>query len=231
MISLIIPTMWKPQCFLDMLPDILEQKSIYEVIIINNDVLATPKNECLNHEKIVMVNNQENIYVAPAWNMGAKIAKSKILGFFSDDVIIDQKVFDKVNDFMTEDMGMIGILCSYLAHENPFLKFYKDGNIDFMSASDPDPEKRPPPIGIGNLFFVNKADWKDIPEQIKIFHGEAMQWNRLQELKNSNYMIVNCRIKSDHHVTWRRLSNLDNDTFSKIQLSDQKIATEMGFIF
>ena len=38
MLSVIIPTMWKYEPFLDYLKGVLEQESVGEVIIINNDI-------------------------------------------------------------------------------------------------------------------------------------------------------------------------------------------------
>ena len=56
MLSVIIPTMWKYAPFLDYLEGVLEQNSVGEVIIINNNVYATPDSEVLAHEKIRMHN-------------------------------------------------------------------------------------------------------------------------------------------------------------------------------
>ena len=229
MFSVIIPTMWKYSPFLDVLKDLVNVGCIDEIIIINNDKDNTPDCDTLNHSKIKIHNSETNLYVNPSWNLGVKLAKNNKLAFFSDDVSVNLKVFDKVNNFLTDDVGMIGILSRYL-DDPSYDKFMRDGSIDILYNYDPDPEKRPPPIGIGNLFFLNKGDWKDLPNNLKVFHGELLQWNRLSSIKK-NYIITNCHIETPGHVTWKYLSITDNTVFSRIQVEDQKIAEEMGFNF
>jgi len=230
MISLIIPTMWRYPPFIEYLNYLVEIECIDDIVIINNDVARTPENEILKHYKLNIYNSKENLYVNPSWNLGSKLAKNSLLGFLSDDVEVDLNVFDKVDKFMNSSIGMIGILARYADHEQHYDKFFTDGSIEIVSTLEPDDNKRPPPIGIGNLFFVRKDDWKDIPNEIKIFHGEALQWNRLSEIKN-NYIITNCKINTPWHVTWKHLSEEDNFVFDNIQRKDQKLAQEMKFIF
>lgn len=221
--------MWRHTPFLETLKDLVNVACIDEIVIINNDVKNTPDADILKHEKIKMHNSETNLYVNPSWNLGARLAKNAKLAFFSDDVSVDLKVFDKVNDFLNDEVGMIGILSRYL-DDPSYDKFMTDGSIDIVYNYEPDADKRPPPIGIGNLFFLNKKDWKNIPTELKIFHGEMLQWNRLSSIKK-NYIITNCRIETPGHVTWTYLAKEQNAEFSKIQMNDQKIAEQRGFIF
>jgi hypothetical protein len=227
MISLIVPTMWRYSPFIEYLDQLINIDVIGEIIIINNDVNKTPD---LKHPKLNIINNKENIYVCPSWNLGAQLAKYDKLGFLSDDAIIDTNVFAKVDEFLTKDIGMIGILAKYNEYAPIYEKFYTDGSINFVNSQEPDDEKRPPATGIGNLFFLNKKDWKDIPEEIKIFHGEVLQWNRIQAYK-SNYIITNCRIETPWHVTWKSISEEIPNEFCEIQKRDQEICESMSFIF
>jgi hypothetical protein len=220
--------MWRHEPFTNILESLLQVDSVDEVIIINNDVSRTPDSDSLKHSKIRMHNSASNLYVNPSWNLGAKLAKNSRLCFFSDDIDVDLRVFDKVKDFMNTEIGMIGILSPYF-EEPSYKKFLTDGSIDIVDAAEPDAEKRPPPIGIGNLFFLNKKDWKPIPEELKIFHGEIIQWNRLGAVKR-NYIITNCRIETPGHVTWQALANEIPFEFNKIQKSDQSICESKSFL-
>jgi len=107
MLSIIIPTMWRYEPFFEILPTIVDLECVGEIIIINNDVQRTPNLAVLNHPKIVMHNSPENLYVCPAWNLGAKLATNEKMAFLSDDVHINLNVFQKVHDFMTPETGMI----------------------------------------------------------------------------------------------------------------------------
>jgi len=227
MISLIVPTMWRHQPFIEYLNQILDIDVIGEVIIINNDISKTPD---ISHEKLKIINNDYNIYVCPSWNLGAKLAQFDKLGFLSDDANIDTRVFSKVDEFLTEEIGMVGILAPYNEYAPIYEKFYTNGSIEFVNSQEPEDDKRPPAMGIGNLFFLNKKDWKDIPEEIKIFHGEVLQWNRIQVYK-SNYIITNCHIETPWHVTWKSISEEIPNEFCEIQKRDQEICESMSFIF
>ena len=110
MLSVIVPTMWCHEPFLDFLQLVLEQDSVGEVIIINNDVSVTPESEVLSHEKIRMHNCEKNIYVAPAWNLGAELARFDKFCFLSDDLDVNIDVFNRADEFLKPEIGMVSLL-------------------------------------------------------------------------------------------------------------------------
>lgn len=222
MLSVIVPTMWKHEPFLDYLEGVLEQESVGEVIIINNDVASTPDSEVLSHEKIRMHNCEKNIYVAPAWNLGAELARHDKLCFLSDDTEADLRVFDKTDAFLKPEIGMVGLLVDDI-NDNSYEDFFTDGSIEFVPTSGAD-GRRPPVVGIGCLFFVNRSDYTPIPK-VKIFHGEVMLWKRINTAKE-NYMIVNCEAYTPWHVTISALSsNRETETtYYQIQKDDYEAA-------
>lgn len=223
--------MWVCDDFLNFLPKILDQTSIGEVIIINNDVDKTPNSDVLSHSKIRMHNCAENIFVVPAWNLGASLSNYPILAFLSDDVEVNINVFDKVAQFINSEIGMVGLLSPYFVenYEEIYKRFLTDDTITFSDPNDEDYRKRPPPCGIGNLFFVMKENWVNIPN-LKIFHGEVLLWNKLSQTKK-NYIITNCSNKTPWNVTWKYLADKEPNKFTNVQFEDQKIADSMGFTF
>lgn len=224
MLSVIIPTMWKYEPFLGYLEGVLEQESVGEVIIINNYVADTPDSDILTHEKIRMHNCEKNIFVAPAWNLGAELAHYDKLCFLSDDVEVDLNVFDKTDAFMTPDIGMVGLLVDD-REEHSYHRFLTDGSIEYISANDKDSTRRPPIVGIGCMFFVNKSDYTPIP-QVKIFHGEVMLWKRISTAKQ-NYMIVNCEVYTPWHVTVNYIGETNSELgalYAQIQIDDFEAA-------
>lgn len=234
MFSVIIPTMWKSSDILEMLPKMCGVDLIDEIIIINNEVSSTPVEDCLKHPKIKMHNSQTNLFVSPSWNLGAKLAKNSILCICEDDIVFDVRVFKKVYDLYetSEKVGIVGSLISYSSegYVDAYPKFYVDGNINFVVNSEPDQNKRPPETGFGCLFFIKKSDWIDIPEEVKIFHGEIFLWNHYNERKD-NYIITNFDIKTKWHATWRDFSARFPNEFVEIQSNDQKICEELKFKF
>lgn len=100
MITVITPTMWVFEPFCDFLKYVVRLDCVGEVIVINNDQSKTPDHPVLSHEKIRLINCSENIYVNPAWNLGAELAQHETLCFLSDDVIVDLRAFYKADEFM-----------------------------------------------------------------------------------------------------------------------------------
>jgi len=230
MISVIIPTMWYAKDFCDFLQRITELSVVDEIIIINNNSPETPDHASLKHPKVKMHNMHQNIFVAPSWNLGAKLACNETLAFLSDDVIVNLNVFQRTYDFIqdkTEIIGVVSVLTDDV-NDHSYFKFFKEDSIQFFSATDVDPEKRPPSIGMGNLFFLQKKDWIDIPEEIKIFHGEALIWNYFYETKR-NFIIADCKIETKWHTTWEKIAELDADEFNKIQMSDQEFCNSINY--
>lgn len=223
--------MWRSVSLIQFIKQIINIDSIGEIIIINNDKEKTPDDQILNHHKINLQNSDRNLYVTPSWNFGASIAKFNHLCFLSDDLIVNENVFDRVDKFLVnEEVGMVCLLTRYLDDPN-YEKFYTDNSINIVYCHEPDSNKRPSAVGMGTLFFLRKELWQNIPH-IKIFHGEVLQWNRIDKFKK-NYIITNCYADTPWHVTWKSISQdeLLRSEFSKIQEEDQQFAENMRFTF
>lgn len=233
-LSVIIPTMWVYDPFVDFLKTLTDIECIGEFIIINNSKENQPNDSILNHPKIKIVTPESNLYVAPSWNLGASLAQFETLAFLSDDLIVDTKIFKKVDDFnlndVKDEIGMICILSKYLDDPN-YNKFYSDGEIDIRYVHGGEVENRPAATGMGNLFFVKKKDWKDIPH-VKIFHGELLQWKRLDKIKK-NYVVTNCYNDTPWHATWTKLSQNEEtaEAFRQHQKDDQEYCDKIEFCF
>ena len=196
MISIITPTMWKYENFLHNIVETLNEPAVDEFIIINNNVSETPESEILSHPKIRLYNFFENTFVNPAWNFGVSVAKNNILAFLSDDVEFDSKIFPKTLEFIqsTRNIGLIGVLTRYHhEHAKIYENHLTDGSIDFSSTFIS--------TTFGALFFMTKESWKPLPDDLKIMHGECLQYNRCHHLRKNNYLAINCRSVSPWHVT------------------------------
>ena len=152
--SIILPTMWRCNDILTMLPQINDHPLIKEIIVINNDVSRTPK-EISKYDKIVMLNQEQNIFVNPAWNLGVTKSNTDHICLLSDDVIFDPIIFDFMHDKLTPHHSCAGP--HYIA--NP---------VGQLAISD----QIEPSLGYGTLLFFNKRNYKPIPEELKIFYGD-----------------------------------------------------------
>lgn len=232
MLSVIVPTIWAHSPFLDFLPDLLNRESVGEVLIINNEKRLTPTNQILSHPKIRMYESSENLFVAPSWNLGSQICKYEKMAFLSDDLKCDAKVFDLADQFLDlPNVGMIGIVTPY-GDTNCYEKNFSDGSINIINyqSKDINGDRISSEVGVGNLFFIRKENWKDIPG-VKIFHGEVLQWNRMEEINKQNFLIINCYAETPWHVSWLKIS-ADPETahiLGKYQVEDQKFCESIQF--
>ena len=105
-VSAIIPTLWKAKEFTDHLVDVLiEDESVGEIIIIDN----APADFSYDNEKVVMLRQEENLYVNPSWNLGVEEAAYDKFIILNDDIIIPYNFVFELESVLTSDKGVIGI--------------------------------------------------------------------------------------------------------------------------
>jgi hypothetical protein len=86
--TIIIPTMWYAAELKNMLMHYLASPQIGQVIIINNNKSHTPRYiSKLNNPKALVLTPEKNIFVNPAWNLGAAHANHTII-LANDDISI-----------------------------------------------------------------------------------------------------------------------------------------------
>lgn len=183
MISVVIPTMWKYKPFLDFVSYYIKLDVVGEVIIINNDVLATPNHPVLTHPKMRVLTFGENIFVNRAWNFGVKEAKHDVVAILNDDLIFDLKVFYRVDEFIQPDMGAFG-LCTGKVQLGQIP--ITNGTIDIVPYGG-----RENTWGFGELMFVHKKHWIDIPQGLDIGFGDVWIFERYCFNGFQNYFICN----------------------------------------
>lgn len=185
MISIVVPTMWRYAPFLDFAQYLVRIDVVSELIIINNDNTKTPQHEILNHPKVRMLDFGQNIYVNPAWNMGVNAAREDIVCILNDDLQFDLKLLYKVVDFIKPDMGVFGLMTG-----NP--DFWQipitTGNIDFVPYV---PYSGVSCYGFGELMFIHKNAWVNIPKGLNIGMGDVFIFERCFLHGLTNYFITN----------------------------------------
>lgn len=184
MISVVVPTMWRFEPFTDFLENIARLSCVDDIIVINNDRTRTPNHPVLEHPKVKMLDFGTNIYVNPAWNIGVAASKNNKVCILNDDLIFDLRLFLKVDQFLTDDMGVIGLsegLAEY--NQTPFT----NGVINF------EPFTNQNCWGFGELMFVNKSHWVDIPAGLEIGFGDVFIFEQLLFRGYTNWFITNMK--------------------------------------
>ena len=203
MISVVIPTMWKFRPFLQFLEDLLDSPAVGEVIIINNDAAKTPVDHVLSNPKVRMYDFGKNIYVNPAWNFGVAQSKFDKICLLNDDVIVDLKLFARMDKFLNNEIGLCGI--------SPGLKEefgqvpITSGEIDIVHCNVPYNHRTH--FGLGTLMFFHRDVYIPIIQGLDLYWGDNFIYDTLFYKMNENYLITNCFYHSPNAQTTSTIQN------------------------
>jgi len=158
--SVIIPTLWKSNRIHKLLFDLIKCQYVDEIILIDNAGKFFEYYEALDKVKLVQV--EKNIYVNPAWNLGIKIAKNDLIALVNDDINFDTNLFGVIDENILNQFGIIGMGEDNYKEQidetkGPYLDVWKPGINDW---------------GWGCMILLNKKNWIDIPDDIKIWYGD-----------------------------------------------------------
>ena len=95
--SVIIPTMWCSDLILQLLTNLESSHFVGEIILIDNDKSKRPAH-ILNTDKIRIIEQEQNIYVNPAWNRGIELAKNECIALCNDDINFDPNIFGVITE-------------------------------------------------------------------------------------------------------------------------------------
>ena len=183
-ISVVIPTLQKNLELLNNLVKALDKDiSVSEIIIIDNSL----KGFDFESEKLKVITPKENLFVNPSWNLGVKEAKEEYVALLNDDITIPFNFCFDVVQNIDENTGIVG--------------FHRDF-IENVSKIMPEPEKSKIILKKANgrcgffgvSMFFNKANYKEIPNDIKIFWGDDWLFDHCKKNKKQNYFISNQKI-------------------------------------
>jgi|TARA_B110000483_G_scaffold92506_1_gene114069 hypothetical protein len=175
--------MWASKRINYMLSCMIEDDRVGEIIIIDNN----PKERILrvNSPKIIILEQKENIFVNPAWNLGVKNAKNENICIANDDILFDNiDVLDFVEKHI--DKGVIGMNTA-----NYYPDVIGDGNYQIIK-NDYDGTARN--WGWGCLFFIKKSNWSKIPDDLKIGCGDDYLLSRV---KGNGWSVRNMFLYTD----------------------------------
>ena len=200
MFSIVIPTMQNSmKSFNRLLNELNFSSLVNEIIIINN------KQEQLNlsaYSKVRVLNQQENIYVNPAWNLGVKEAQSEYVAILNDDIFFKKEFLDKVYHFIenNHDCGLIGV-DSIINTNIEDLDGLKEDNIEDFHIYQIDNRNYCWGIGI----FGKKENFYNIPDDLKVWYGDDYLFSSNIANNKKNYKICTTGIKHCHSLTSKKI--------------------------
>ena len=208
MISVIVPTMWKPPHMHRMLPMLDANRFIDEIILIDNAKENADQELLSKLTKLVYLPQESNIYVNPAWNLGAKTAKNDVLFILNDDCLINIEHLESIYNETTPDKGMLGFsflsYCTYTIDK--FKDFCNSGFGSEISFEVVDPANYPTRSGMshpfyGSAFFIHKDSYYEIPSEFKIHYGDLYIFLSNLKAGKLSYTIEDGLVMTDYSTT------------------------------
>ena len=167
--SVIIPTLQK-SCRLPALVSMYcAHFLVGEVIIVNNAI----KPLRFDHEKVRVLQQTENIYVNPAWNLGASMARFPLLIISNDDISFDPCMIDVAASCLGTKVGIIG------PHPASFNVPSKPRRVRLIHAYQRTP-------GYGTLMYMRAESYITIPADLLIWSGD--NWLFYQQRLRNMYL-------------------------------------------
>ena len=178
MISVIVPTMWKAEHIMYMLPILENHHLIGEILIIDNDTSKTNP-DIHKYSKVIHLPQKENIYVNPAWNLGCKLAKNEKLCFLNDDVIFNTDCLDFLYEKINPLNGVLGFsemsYCGFAPDTFEMVKATGLGSEVYLEKTDiymNHETSGMPHTYYGCCWFIHKSRYFPIPSEFKIYYGD-----------------------------------------------------------
>lgn len=155
--SVIIPTLWKPATFIQLLKNLDQSEDVLEILVIDNARANRPQIPDLT--KIHIIDKGENLYANPSWNLGVSLAKSKAICLCNDDVLIADNL----------------------------LSIMRSRSLRLITGLDPTSYGVPLSEAVstsltagakikqnwGSILFFRKSKYCPIPDDLKIWWGDA----------------------------------------------------------
>lgn len=184
--------MWKSKIFHKSIMEYKKATNISEIIIINNDpTFNVPP--YFKNKKIKILTQPENIYVNPAWNMGVDQSKNDYVVIANDDVYI--KKLGWTLNVLKKHFKKYDLLGFNINLSN------KTKIVDIKNLS----ETKKRPHGFGTFMVLNKKNYVTIPNEIKIWYGDDIQYYSIK--KRGMFAVPS--VEMEKSKTVKSLSNLN----------------------
>jgi len=198
-ISVIIPTLHQSKYLFELISNLNISSSVLEIIIIDNG----NKNglNLVQFEKVRVLNQFENLYVNPSWNLGVRNAKSDYIAICNDDILFDTSIIEKVLLLLDSNIGIIGVN----PEVNQISKFLKirvaKKRLKYY----------------GTLMFLKKEKYRFIPSDLLIWNGDDYLFYAVNK--------INFSVGGFYYKT-KMATTSGQEIFGELKMKDREIYKE-----
>lgn len=181
--SVIIPTLQRSGDLRAIVNQCAKHPLVLEILVINN--ASTPL--FWESPKVRVLQQDENIFVNPAWNLGAREAQGKYLAIVNDDVRFDDEIFDYCAKILGRGLyGMIGIDGSIINQKSTAKITHRLATYEHVA------------IGFGTFMAMRRNAYVPVPDPMKIWGGD--DWLFLSQSR-PNAVLRNTKFETDMSIT------------------------------
>lgn len=194
-ISVIIPTLWRPTSFLQLLSQLDDCDDVMEIIIIDNASSVRPAIPKFN--KVRFVDYKTNMFVNPSWNVGVVQAKSELVCICNDDVLPAANLIHFIRS--TKIKGIIGLhpdSYKLSPEENPTPRLSKEVHVT---------------KNWGSILFFEKKRYIPIPERMKIWWGDAWLAQEMRPAKSIKTAVFTLHSESAASPEFKEITRKDTE--------------------
>jgi len=194
--SVIIPTMWCSDLIFKLLDILNDNDMVGEIILIDNDKSKRPP-QITSTSKLRIIEQEQNIYVNPAWNLGVELSNYPNICISNDDLVWNVQLLPLI--FENIHLGIIGQATSN----------YFDGPSEIKISHITERK-----WGWGCCFFLQKEQWIPIPPQLKVACGDDWLVSKIPA-----YEISGTPIETEPHP-WSVSRTASKNEFVQISFQD-----------
>ena len=155
--SVVIPTLQKSSRLDEVVSICAAHPLVLEVLVINN----APQPLAWESSKVRVLQQEQNIFVNPAWNLGAREARGEYLAIVNDDVVFDPEALTHTAQILRRGrFGIVGPDRSTYTESTsarPRHRLARGSGTIF---------------GFGTFMCMRRADYVPIPEEMRIWGGD-----------------------------------------------------------
>ena len=182
-LSVIIPTLQRARELPDLVALCAGHPAVREVIVINNH----PAPLVFVQENVRVLQQERNIFVNPAWNLGVREAVAEHIAIINDDVLFDPVVLDIAADFVVKPRrGILALEGTFINREVPTRPRLRIAGSNLIGNS------------FGMFMCLRKENYVPIPEDLKVWGGD--DWLFVHQ-PWPNWALMGPRVRSKVSVT------------------------------